>query len=58
MKIGDRVMDDLTEEEHTIIEIIGNDGFKVDSEYLEGYRFGWEITPLDGDSWNESISKE
>jgi hypothetical protein len=48
MKIGDKVIDDLTKEETTIVELstdkFGNTGVKVDSNYLEGWRHPWEVT--------------
>ena len=47
MKIGDTVMDSLTEKVSVILEELtepnGNKGYRIDSDYLKGYRFPWEI---------------
>ena len=47
MNIGDKVIDDLTGKECTILEII-KDGVILDDNYFEGYRFDWEVTELMG----------
>jgi len=47
MKIGDRVIDDLTGKVSVILEEFtetnGNKGYRIDNDYLKGYRFPWEI---------------
>lgn len=48
LKVGDKVYDDLTREIHTVTDIKydkdGNLGYWLDSPYLDGARFGWEIS--------------
>lgn len=48
IKVGDRVMDDLTNEIKTVISISkdrhGNVGIWLDSDYLGGGRHPWEVT--------------
>jgi len=48
LKVGDKVYDDLTREIHTVTDIRydndGNAGYWLDSPYLDGARFGWEIS--------------
>lgn len=53
MKVGDKVLDDLTRKEHIIVKItedkFGNKGIWIDSDYLEGGRHPWEITEIQQD---------
>ena len=49
-KQGDIVHDDLTGEPARVKEIFGGDEvpsrYLLDSPYLQGYRYAWEISPL------------
>jgi hypothetical protein len=40
--VGDLVRDDLTEKNVKVLEIIPC-GYIIDSEYLEGYRYAYEV---------------
>lgn len=48
LEVGSIVFDDLTFEDSVIVEILvgknGNVGYVLDSDYLEGRRYPWEIT--------------
>lgn len=50
MKIGDKVFDDLTSKECTIIDLSvdedGNIGYKLDNDVYNGWRFPWELTEI------------
>lgn len=66
MKVGDKVYDDLTNTETTILKIIGvaklitPDAFKVrtstdnliivDNDYLGGERYHWEVVVYESES--------
>lgn len=47
-KLDDVVIDDLTDKPHTITEIRsdrhGNMCYRIDSDYLDGLRYPWELT--------------
>ena len=40
---GDKVWDDLTNSETTVLEVLLR-AYKLDNDYLEGYRFAWEVS--------------
>ena len=56
-RIGDSVFDDLTGEETTVVDVWedpdGNLSVQVDSDYLDGLRHPWELTPVEGLNENE-----
>lgn len=43
-KVGDEVYDDLTKEVHVITKVYSDGGFLIDSSWLGGARFPWELT--------------
>ena len=48
LKVGDKVYDDLTREIHTVTDIKydkNGKGYWLDSPYLDGARFVWELSP-------------
>lgn len=51
--IGAHVWDDLTRQPAVVVGFMmdqyGNVGYRIDSEYLDGYRFPWEISNLNKD---------
>jgi hypothetical protein len=42
-KVGDKVWDDLTGTEATVTEVLLR-AYKLDNDYLEGYRHSWEVS--------------
>lgn len=42
-KVGDKVWDDLTGNEATVLEVLLR-AYKLDNDYLEGMRFSWEVS--------------
>lgn len=40
---GDKVWDDLTGTETTVLEVLFR-AYKLDNDYLEGMRFAWEVS--------------
>lgn len=42
-KVGDKVWDDLTGKEAIVLEVLLR-AYKLDNDYLEGYRFSWEVS--------------
>lgn len=50
LKIGQKVFDDLTGKQTVIVSLdtdrCGNVKVSVESEYLEGARFPWEVSPV------------
>lgn len=42
-KVGDKVWDDLTSSEAVVVEVLLR-AYKLDNDYLEGYRNSWEIS--------------
>lgn len=49
-KIGEKVWDDLTNQEVIIVEIFKEpnkvEGYRVNNNWLDGLRHGWEISPI------------
>jgi len=43
MKVGDKVMDNLTGETCTIIEVINDNSYIIDNDYFGGYRSEWGL---------------
>lgn len=41
--VGDVVWDDLTNSEAKVVEVLLR-AYKLDSNYLEGMRFSWEVS--------------
>lgn len=54
IQIGDMVLDDLTGNVFTVLEVRPKEGIdawqgdivRVASKYLDGYRHGWEVTKI------------
>jgi len=44
--VGDIVIDDLTGKKAKVIKILSATGLILDSDYMDGYRFSWEVTEL------------
>lgn len=47
-KVGDKVWDDLTSSEATVVEVLLR-AYKLDNDYLEGMRHSWEVSRIRDD---------